>query len=129
MGKIGEKETWMDKGDKIGEKALRGIDKYGGKVAGGLALAGAGFAATGVGVPVAVALEGAAAVVGGVTKLAGWGVQAGEAWNEAFDDKKPAPKKVAYRGPQYHNENIVQSQARTKRLTRGYRKRGRKFRR
>ena len=128
MGKIGQKETWMDKGDKIGEKSLRGIDKYGGKVAGALALAGAGVAATGVGLPVAAGLEVAAGVVGGVTKAAGWAIQGAEAWNKAFEDEKPAPKKVAYRGPQYHNENIVQSQARAKRLTRGYRKGGRKFR-
>lgn len=127
MGKIGEKETFLDKGDKIGKKVLTVADSYGGKVATGLAAAGAVVAATGIGIPLAAGIEVAAGAVGLASKVGKYGLMAGQAFNDAFSTKAPSAKKV-YKGPQYHNANIVQSQSRVKRLTKGYRKRGIRFR-
>ena len=128
MGKIGEKETFLDKGDKIGKKVLTVADSYGGKVATGLAAAGAVVAATGIGLPLAAGIEVAAGVVGLASKVGKYGLMAGQAFNDAFSSKKVPSVKKVYRGPQYHNANIVQSQSRAKRLMRGYRKRGMRFR-
>ena len=128
MGKIGQKETFLDTGDKIGKKVLTVADNYGGKVAGGLAATGAVVAATGIGLPLAAGLEVAAGVVGLASKVGKYGLLAGEAYNKLFDDKKPIAKKVAYKAPQYLNTNIVQGQPRSKRLMKGYQSRGQSFR-